>query len=204
MIATIPHYINHNLVPPRGKTQYPVYNPATGDITAYVISATESEMSEATASAKKAYETWSQVTPLKRARVLFNFKALLEKNIDKIAALLTAEHGKTFDDAKGEVLRAIELVEFSCGTPHLLQGNYSENVGPQIDTYTLRQPLGICVGITPFNFPVMISCWMMIPAIACGNTFILKPSERDPSTTLLLAQLLQESGLPAGVLNVLN
>jgi len=204
MPQTIPHYINGNSVKNTGEKQYSVYNPATGDVTAKVACATLVEINNAISAAKKAFISWSQVTPLKRARVLFNFKNLLDKNIDKIATLLTSEHGKTLDDAKGEVLRAIELVEFSCGIPTLLQGNYSENVGTGVDTYTIKQPLGICVGISPFNFPVMISTWLMIPAIACGNTFILKPSEKDPSVTLLLAELLQESGLPAGVFNILQ
>jgi len=204
MPNVISHYINNQLVNPSGKKQLPVYNPATGEITAHVISATISEINDAINAAKQAFLIWSQVSPLKRARILFNFKSLLDENIDKLAALLTAEHGKTLEDAKGEVLRAIELVEFSCGTPYLLQGNYSENVGTDIDTYTIKQPLGICVGISPFNFPVMISTWMCIPAIACGNTFILKPSEKDPSTTLFLAELLKEAGLPTGVLNIIH
>ncbi|EKD77326.1 MAG: hypothetical protein ACD_42C00377G0001, partial [uncultured bacterium] len=204
MVETISHYINGQLIKSVGEKYFPIYNPATGEITAQVPRATTKEVNDAIDAAKKAFLTWSQVTPLKRARILFNFKFLLDKNIDKIATLLTAEHGKTLDDARGEVLRAIELVEFSCGTPHLLQGNYSENVGPDIDTYTMKQPLGVCVGISPFNFPVMISTWMFVPAIACGNTFILKPSEKDPSTTLLLAALMHEAGLPAGVLNVIH
>lgn len=204
MTQSIAHYINHQLVKPAGEKQLPIYNPATGEIIAQVICATTAEINDAILAAKMAFTSWSQVTPLKRARVLFNFKALLDKNIEQLAALLTQEHGKTFDDAKGEVLRAIELVEFSCGTPYLLQGNYSENGGTDIDTYTIKQPIGVCVGISPFNFPVMISIWMLIPAIACGNTFILKPSEKDPSATLLLAKLLKEAGLPRGVLNIIQ
>lgn len=204
MIPMISHYINGQLIKSSSEKKFPVTNPATGEIIAHVSSATADEINASISAAKHAFLTWSQVTPLKRARVLFNFKALLDKNRDNIAELLTMEHGKTLEDAKGEVSRAIELVEFSCGTPYLLQGNYSENVGADIDTYTLKQPLGVCVGITPFNFPVMISTWMFVPAIACGNTFILKPSEKDPSTTLFLAQLMQEAGLPAGVLNVIH
>jgi malonate-semialdehyde dehydrogenase (acetylating)/methylmalonate-semialdehyde dehydrogenase len=200
----IPHYINGQSVIGAGEKQFPVCNPATGEVTAKIACATPSEIKDAISAAKSAFVQWSQVAPLKRARVLFNFKALLDKNIDQLAVLLTAEHGKTVEDAKGEVLRAIELVEFSCGTPYLLQGHYSENVGADIDTYTIKQPLGVCVGISPFNFPIMISTWMMIPAIACGNTFILKPSEKDPATTIFLAKLLQEAGLPSGVLNILQ
>ncbi|OGT42759.1 MAG: methylmalonate-semialdehyde dehydrogenase (acylating) [Gammaproteobacteria bacterium RIFCSPHIGHO2_12_FULL_40_19] len=204
MTQSVLHYINHQLVKPAGNKHLPIYNPATGGMIKQVTCATTSEINDAILAAKTAFTSWAQVSPLKRTRVLFNFKALLDKNIDQLSALLTQEHGKTFDDAKGEVLRAIELVEFSCGTPYLLQGNYSENVGTEVDTYTIKQSLGVCVGISPFNFPVMISTWMGIPAIACGNTFILKPSEKDPSATLLLAQLLQEAGLPSGVFNVLQ
>jgi len=204
MIHLTPHYINGKLIAGDGDKKFPIYNPAIGEMTAQVPRATKKEIEDAVNAAKQAFLLWSCVTPLKRARVLFNFKYLLEKNIEKIATLLTAEHGKTLDDAKGEVGRAIELVEFSCGTPHLLQGNYSENVGPDIDTYTMKQALGVCVGISPFNFPVMISTWMFVPAIACGNTFILKPSEKDPSTTLLLAELMSEAGLPDGVLNIIH
>lgn len=204
MMQNIHHYINGERVNAAGEKAYAVFNPAQAVQTAQVICATPDEIEQAVFAAKQAFSSWSCVTPLKRARVLFQFKALLEKNIDRLAVMLTEEHGKTLDDAKGEVLRAIELVEFSCGTPYLLQGSYSENVGTQVDAYTLRQPLGVCVGVTPFNFPVMISTWMFVPAIACGNTFILKPSEKDPSSTILLAELMQEAGLPAGVLNVLQ
>lgn len=200
----ITHHINNQSIAGVGKRQLPIYNPATGDVTAHVMCATAADVNDAVNAAKTAFITWSRVTPLRRARVLFHFKALLEKNIDQLAAILTAEHGKVFDDAKGEVLRAIELVEFSCGTPYLLQGSYSENVGSNVDTYTLKQPLGVCAGISPFNFPVMISTWMFVPAIACGNTFVLKPSEKDPSSAMFLGALMQEAGLPAGVLNIIN
>lgn len=204
MITHIPHFIDGDRIPAVGDKKYSVYNPAKGEITAYVSPATETQIESAIAAAKKAFLTWSHYPALKRARILFQFKTLLENNLDNIAQLLTAEHGKTIEDAKGEVGRAIELVEFSCGTPHLLQGSYSENVANGVDTHTVKQALGVCVGISPFNFPVMISMWMAIPAIACGNTFILKPSEKDPSTTVLLAQLLQEAGLPKGVFSVLQ
>lgn len=204
MIENIPHFIDGEIIQATQAKRCPVYNPASGEITAYVSPASETQIESAIVSAKKAFSIWQAYPALKRARILFQFKALLEKNIDKIACMLTAEHGKTLEDAKGEVNRAIELVEFSCATPHLLQGHYSENVANGIDTHTVRQPLGVCVGISPFNFPVMISMWMAIPAIACGNTFILKPSEKDPASTIFLAQLLQEAGLPKGVFSVLQ
>ncbi|ATN85778.1 CoA-acylating methylmalonate-semialdehyde dehydrogenase [Coxiella burnetii] len=200
----IGHYINGKFVDAKGETYQEVYNPATGEVSAQVAFGTAEEVEEAVESARNAFASWSSVTPLRRARVIFKFKALLDKNIDKLAELLTSEHGKILEDAKGEVLRAIELTEFSCGTPYLLKGSYSENVGTDVDSYTIRQPLGVCVGITPFNFPVMISAWMFVPAIACGNTFVLKPSEKDPSAALFLAELMQEAGLPAGVLNIIN
>ncbi len=181
-----------------------ITNPATGEPIGEVEFAGEAELEAAVASAKQAFTTWSTTPPLKRARILAKFKELLEKNQDKLAALVTQEHGKTIEDAKGSVGRGIELVEFMCGIPHLLKGDYSENVGPSIDCYTIRQPIGLCAGVSPFNFPVMVPLWMIIPAIACGNCFILKPSEQDPSAPLFLAQLLTEAGLPDGVLSVLN
>ena len=204
MSKVIKHFIAGALTADKNNSMGDIYNPATGKITAHVSFANPSEVEAAIDSAKQSFPNWSSMTPLKRARVIFKFKELLEKNTDRLAKLLTAEHGKVLDDARGEVLRAIELTEFSCGMPYLLKGSYSENVGTGIDSYTIRQPLGICVGVTPFNFPVMISTWMLIPAIACGNTFVLKPSEKDPSAVILLAELMQEAGLPDGVLNILN
>ncbi len=204
MTKQIGHYVNGQQVEGKGRHHHEIYNPATGEVTARVAFATKDEVNDAVSIAKQAFEKWSQVTPLRRARVLFKFKESLDRNIDGLAALLTAEHGKVLDDARGEVLRAIELVEFCCGIPYLLRGSYSENVGTDVDSYTIRQPLGVCTGITPFNFPVMISTWMFVPAIACGNTFILKPSEKDPSVALMLMDLMQEAGLPAGVLNLIN
>lgn len=203
-MKTIQHYIEGKFVEGKGKRFQEVFNPATGEVTARVPFSTTEELNQAVAVAKNAFNSWSQVTPLKRARIIFKFKELLEKNSEKLAGMLTAEHGKVLDDARGEVGRAIELVEFMCGIPYLLQGTYSENVGSEIDCYTLRQPLGVCTGITPFNFPVMISNWMFVPAIACGNTFVLKPSEKDPSSAMFLGELMQEAGLPAGVLNIIN
>lgn len=182
----------------------PVYNPATGEPSATLPLSTAAELDAAVASAKKAFPAWSNTPPLKRARVMFKFKDLLEQNADRIARAISAEHGKMHDDALGEVQRGLEVVEFACGIPHLLKGEYSKNVGPAIDTYSDRQALGVVAGITPFNFPCMVPLWMYPVAIACGNTFILKPSERDPGAAMLVAELLQEAGLPAGVLNVVH
>lgn len=179
-------------------------NPATGLPIGEVEFAGDAELEAAVSSAKQAFAAWSITPPMKRARILYKFKELLEKNQNELAAIVTREHGKVLDDAKGSIGRGIELVEFMCGIPHLLKGDYSENVGPSIDCYTMRQPLGICAGVSPFNFPVMVPLWMIIPAIACGNCFILKPSEQNPSAPLFLAKLLSEAGLPDGVLSVLN
>ena len=184
--------------------RYPVYNPALGEKIRDVCFATSEEVDAAIVAANQAFHSWKKVTPLKRARILFKFRELLEQHHDELAQLLTNEHGKVLNDAQGEVMRGIELVEYMCGIPALLKGNYSQNVGTEIDCYTVRQPLGVCVGITPFNFPVMISCWMFVPAIACGNTFVLKPSEKAPSAPVLLAKLMQKAGLPDGVLNIVH
>ncbi|MGH8429760.1 MAG: CoA-acylating methylmalonate-semialdehyde dehydrogenase, partial [Solimonas sp.] len=165
---------------------------------------TGTELHEAVAAAREAFPGWSGMTPLRRARVLSTFKDLLERNADELAALITAEHGKTHSDALGEVTRGIEVVEFACGGPHLLKGEVSENIGSSIDSHSLRQPLGVVAGITPFNFPAMVALWMFPVALACGNTFVLKPSERDPSAAIFLARLLQRAGLPAGVFNVVH
>ena len=204
MIKTREHFINGQFIADKNDRKGDIYNPATGEVSATVAFANPQEVDLAINAAEQAFLKWSKVPPLKRARIIFKFKEALEKNIDQLAHLLTMEHGKVLEDARGEVLRAIEVTEFSCGMPCLLKGSYSENVATDIDSYTIRQPLGVCVGVTPFNFPVMISTWMFVPAIACGNTFILKPSEKDPSATLLLAELMQAAGLPNGVLNVLN
>ncbi|MDE2165702.1 MAG: CoA-acylating methylmalonate-semialdehyde dehydrogenase [Alphaproteobacteria bacterium] len=181
-----------------------VFNPATGEVAARVALATASEVDQAVQNAKAAFPAWSRTPPLTRARVMFKYKELLEKNRETLARAIGAEHGKVMADAAGEVMRGIEVVEFACGIPHLLKGDFTENVGTNVDTYSMRQPLGVCVGITPFNFPAMVPMWMFPIAVACGNTFVLKPSERDPSTPLLLARLLLEAGAPAGVLNVVN
>jgi malonate-semialdehyde dehydrogenase (acetylating) / methylmalonate-semialdehyde dehydrogenase len=182
----------------------PVFNPASGEIAREVLLSTVEQVNEAVESAAKAFPAWAATPPVKRARVLFAFKDWMERNMDALAMAITAEHGKTFDDAKGEVQRGLEVVEFACGIPHLLKGEYTEQVGSGIDAWSIRQPLGVCVGISPFNFPVMVPCWMYPVAIACGNTFVLKPSERDPSPSLMVAQGLKECGLPDGVFNVVQ
>ena len=181
-----------------------VFNPAIGEIAARVALATAAEVDAAVQNAKAAFPGWARMTPLARARILFKFKELLEKHRDELARIIGTEHGKVLGDATGEVTRGIEVVEFACGIPHLLKGEFSENVGTNVDCYSVRQPLGVCAGITPFNFPAMVPMWMFPVAIACGNAFVLKPSERDPSAPLLLAKLLLEAGAPAGVLNVVN
>ncbi|HEY1735466.1 MAG TPA: CoA-acylating methylmalonate-semialdehyde dehydrogenase, partial [Methylovirgula sp.] len=181
-----------------------VYNPGKGDVAARVALANPKEVDAAVTSAKRAFPAWASKPPLARARVLFRYKDLLEQNLSRIAEMIGAEHGKTFADASGEVTRGIEVVEFACGIPHLMKGEFSENVGTNVDCFSIRQPLGVCAGITPFNFPAMVPMWMFPVAIACGNTFVLKPSERDPSTPLFLAALLIEAGAPKGVLNVVN
>jgi malonate-semialdehyde dehydrogenase (acetylating)/methylmalonate-semialdehyde dehydrogenase len=182
----------------------PVFNPATGEITGQVSVGHADDVAAAVAAAKAAFPAWSATTPLRRARVMFKFKELLEHDARKFAACITAEHGKVFSDAMGEFTRGLEVVEFACGAPHLLKGEFSEQVGGGIDSYSLRQPLGVVAGITPFNFPFMVPLWMIPVALVCGNTFVLKPSERDPSASLMLAALLKEAGLPDGVLNVVQ
>jgi malonate-semialdehyde dehydrogenase (acetylating) / methylmalonate-semialdehyde dehydrogenase len=203
-LKNINHFIGGHLLASNSTRSSEVFNPATGAVSARVALATTSELNAAVAAAHAAFPGWSGTSPLRRSRVMFKFKELMEKNADKLATLITAEHGKVFSDAKGEVKRGIEVVEFACGIPQLMKGEYSEQVGNGIDAWSIRQALGVCVGITPFNFPVMVPMWMFPMAIACGNTFVLKPSERDPSASLLMAQLLSEAGLPDGVFNVLQ
>ena len=181
-----------------------VFNPATGVVAKKVAIASRETVEEAIFAAQAAYPEWRNTPPLKRARIMFNYKALLEKHADKICELIGAEHGKICHDAAGELQRGIENVEYACGAPELLKGEYSKNVGPNIDSWSEFQPLGVVAGITPFNFPAMVPLWMFPMAIVCGNTFVLKPSERDPSTALFIADLLHEAGLPAGVFNVVN
>lgn len=181
-----------------------VYNPSTGATIGEVPLAGRETVEQAIAAAHAAFPEWSERTPLRRSRVLSRFRELLEQHADELAELITREHGKVLSDAIGEVTRGIEVVEFACGIPHLQKGEFSNQVGGGVDSYSLHQPLGVCVGITPFNFPVMVPMWMFPIAIACGNTFVLKPSERDPSASVLMADLLQEAGLPPGVFNVVH
>ena len=182
----------------------PVFNPATGEVSAELPLSTMSELNDAVASAKKAQVAWGNTPPMKRARVMFKFKALLDQYADDLAREISREHGKVHDDALGEVARGIDCVDFACGIPQLLKGEFSRNVGPSIDSYSDRQPLGVVAGITPFNFPAMVPMWMYPAAIACGNAFILKPSERDPSASMLAWNLFMEAGLPEGILNVVH
>ncbi len=182
----------------------PVYDPATGEARGRVAFATRLETEQAIEAAAAAAPAWAATPPLQRARILFRFKELIEQHRDELAALITAEHGKVLPDARGEVTRGLEVVEFACGIPHLLKGEFSDSVGSGVDSWSLHQPVGVCAGITPFNFPAMVPLWMFPVALACGNTFVLKPSEKDPSCPLRLAALLTEAGLPAGVFNVIN
>lgn len=204
MAYTIHQFINNQIVTGKHEHLHSLYNPATGEVSGEVAFATAFEAVQAITAAKNAFEGWSTMPAARRARILFKYKELLEKNIDELALLVTREHGKTLADAKGSIMRGIEVVELACGIPSLLKGWFSENIGTDVDSYTVRQPLGVCVGITPFNFPAMIPLWMFPMAIACGNTFILKPSEKVPSCALRLAELFKEAGAPNGVLNVIN
>lgn len=202
-MTTIGHLINGEITHDNSSTQ-DVFNPATGKAEKQVELASKATVEKAIAAAQEAYPAWRNTPAIKRARVMFKFKELLEKNADKICQLIGQEHGKISHDAAGELQRGIENVEFACGAPELLKGEHSKNVGPNIDSWSEFQPLGVVAGITPFNFPAMVPMWMFPLAIVCGNTFILKPSERDPSSTLYIASLLKEAGLPDGVMNVIN
>jgi len=181
-----------------------VTNPATGKVTRQVPLANAADIDAAVASAHKAFPAWRDTPPLRRARILMKFRELLVAHHEELARLVTDEHGKTLPDVMGSVQRGIEVVEFVTGIPHLLKGEHSEDVGTGVDTHSLRQPLGVCAGITPFNFPVMVPLWMFPVAIACGNTFVLKPSEKVPSASMRMAELLREAGLPDGVFNVVH
>ncbi len=200
----IQHYINGALTSGQSTRKSDVFNPAWGEATKQVLLAEQSDVNAVVAAAKAAFPKWAATSPLRRARVMFKFKDLLEQNHKALAELISAEHGKVVSDAMGEVTRGLEVVEFACGIPQLLKGEFTEQVGTGIDAYTTRQPLGVVAGITPFNFPAMVPMWMFPVAIACGNTFVLKPSERDPSAALMIADLLKQAGLPDGVFNVLH
>ena len=202
-MTIIGHLIDGKLHTDADRTQE-VYNPSTGKATKQVALASVDTVEQAIAAAQRAFPAWRNTPPAKRAQVMFRFKALLEQHADKICELIGEEHGKIHHDAMGELQRGIENVEYACGVPQLLKGEHSRNVGPGIDSWSEFQPLGVVAGITPFNFPAMVPLWMYPMAIACGNTFVLKPSERDPTSTLFIAQLLQEAGLPDGVINVVN
>jgi len=202
-METVGHFINGKSVADEARTQ-DIFNPATGSVSKQVALASKATVEEAICAAHAAFPAWRDTPPMKRARVMFRFKELLEKNADKICQLIGEEHGKILHDAAGELQRGIENVEYACGAPELLKGEHNKNAGPKIDTWSEFQPLGVVVGITPFNFPAMVPLWMYPIAIVCGNCFVLKPSERDPSSTLFIAQLLHEAGVPAGVINVVN
>jgi len=201
---SIEHFIDGKITKGSSKKTSKVFNPATGEQTAEVNLASKTDVNLAVEKAKKAFMDWSRKPPAQRAKIIFKFKELIEKNYDEITKLIVSEHGKVYEDAKGSLTRGLEVVEFACGIPHLLKGEFTENVGTNVDSWSIRQPLGVCAGITPFNFPAMVPMWMFPIAIACGNTFVLKPSEKDPSTSIKLAQLFKEAGLPDGVFNVVN
>ncbi len=203
-MTEIQHYINGKRVAGTSGRFGDVYNPATGEIIAKVPLASGAELEQAVAAARAAFPQWAHLTPLRRSRILERFRDLLEKNAKELAAIISTEHGKVQSDAMGEVVRGIEVVEFAMAAPHLLKGEVTENVGTNVDSHSLRQPLGVVAGITPFNFPAMVPMWMFPVALACGNAFILKPSERDPSVSLLVADLWKKAGLPDGVFNVVN
>ena len=204
MVTELHHFIDGVKRTGRSGEFGDIHDPATGKLGARVPLASASEVDDAVLAASRAWPDWAATPPLRRARVMFRFKELVERHTDELAGLITAEHGKVLSDAKGSIQRGLEVVEFACGIPHLLKGEYAENVGTEIDSYSLRQPIGVCAGITPFNFPAMVPLWMFPVAIACGNTFVLKPSEKVPSCSLRLAELMIEAGAPPGVLNVIN
>ncbi len=204
MTDKLTHFIDGAHVPGTSGNFQDVFNPATGEAHAQVPLANASDVQAAVASAQAAFPGWAAQAPAKRARVMFKFRELLYTHIDELAELVSKEHGKTLDDAKGEIGRGIEVVEFACGITQALKGEFSDSVGTNIDTHSFRQPLGVVAGITPFNFPTMVPMWMFPVAIACGNTFVIKPSERDPSPTIRLVELLHEAGLPKGVMNLVN
>src|ERR1700743_3310618 len=200
--ADVGHYIDGQRVTGTGTRNQPIFNPASGARARRLLLGEAAEVEAAVASAQKAFPAWANTPPIRRARVMLRFLELMNKHRDELAAIITAEHGKVFSDAQGEVARGIDVVEFACGIPQLLKGDYTEQVSTDIDNWTVRQPLGVVAGITPFNFPCMVPWWMFPVGLAAGNAFILKPSERDPSASLFMAKLLKEAGLPDGVFNV--
>ncbi|WP_031359993.1 CoA-acylating methylmalonate-semialdehyde dehydrogenase [Caballeronia sordidicola] len=202
--ADVGHFIEGRRVPGTGTRTQPIFNPATGKEARTLRLGDVADVDAAVAAAKKAFRGWSETPPIRRARVMLRFLELMNKHRDELAAIITAEHGKVFSDAQGEVSRGIDVIEFACGIPQLLKGDYTEQVSTGIDNWTTRQALGVVAGITPFNFPCMVPCWMFPVAIAAGNAFVLKPSERDPSASLFMAGLLQEAGLPDGVFSVVQ
>ena len=204
MSAAVSHFVAGEMVQGTSGQFSDIYNPATGQVTGQCPLATPAEVDAAVQKAKEAFPAWAATPPVRRARVMFKFLELINQNVEKLATLISQEHGKVLEDAKGEVSRAIEIVEYVCGVPELLKGDFTENVATGIDGWCMRQPLGVVAGITPFNFPCMVPAWMFPMALACGNTFILKPSERDPSAPLFMAELLKEAGLPDGCFNVVH
>jgi len=204
MTTELQHWIGGGRVAGASGQFGDVYTPASGELTARVPFANAAEVGKAVAAAAKAFSGWAATPPLRRARVMFKFNELMNRQRDAIAKVITAEHGKVFSDAQGEVTRGIEVIEFACGIPHLLKGEFTEQVGSGIDAWSVRQPLGVCAGISPFNFPAMVPMWMFPVALACGNSFILKPSEKDPSAAMMIAELLKEAGLPDGVFSVVH
>ena len=203
-MRTIANAIGGKLTPSTSPRTAPIFNPATGEQSAVLTLSTAAELDAAVAAAKLAFPAWAEMPPMRRAKYFFKFKQLLDANTDKIAEAISAEHGKTHADAVGEVQRGIEVVDFCCGIPHLLKGEFSRHVGPSIDTHSDRQALGVCAGITPFNFPAMVPLWFLPHAIACGNTFVLKPSEKDPSASMVVFELFKQAGFPDGVLNIIH
>lgn len=200
----IGHFINGREIEGKSGRSAEIFNPATGEVQAIVALASKSELDEAVNLSKKAQPQWASTNPQRRARVLMKFIEFLHRDMDELALALSTEHGKTIPDAKGDIIRGLEVAEFCLGAPHLLKGDFTDSAGPGIDMYSMRQPIGVAAGITPFNFPAMIPMWKFCPAIAAGNAFILKPSERDPSVPMMLAQLMIEAGLPEGILQVVN
>ncbi|WP_263081200.1 CoA-acylating methylmalonate-semialdehyde dehydrogenase [Endozoicomonas sp. Mp262] len=198
------NYIDGHYVASESERAGAIYNPATGEQIREVALSTSGEAKKAIAAAKTAFPKWSATTPLRRSRVLFKFKELVEKHLDELATLISIEHGKVLSDAKSEMVRGLEVVEFACGIPHLQKGEHSLNVGTGVDSWSMMQPLGVCAGVVPFNFPAMVPMWMFPVALACGNTFVLKPSEKVPAVAMRMAELLKEAGLPDGVFNIVN